>query len=292
MKLLYKKEHISCIYYDSGANPQVAVRKIYKGQPFDGYSQQCKIVLVLDGNVTYKLRGLVLTELQEGQMLLIAPDKHFSLNTKDAAKLLTITLTQISGLCECFPLENLLVHRDENRQEITVLEANAAVDTFAAGLVSSLKQGLRCKYYLETKTKELFYLLRAFYTKEQLAHFFSEMLHTDAHFYYFVKQNYKNINSIPEFAKMVDMKQLTFEKKFKEIFGMPPYKWIIEQKSKDIHHALCTGNTPLKELAAQYGFSSKSSFSDFCKKNLGAPPGRVRGKIRNATTNSEEDTDE
>ena len=289
MKLLYRKEHTTCIYYDNGA--QITVKKIYKGQPFDGYSQQCKIVLVLDGNVTYKLRGLVLTELQEGQMLLIAPDKHFSISTKDAAKLLIVTLTQLSGLCECFPLENLLVHRDENRQEITVLEANEAIDTFVTGLTTSIKQGLRCKYYLEIKTKELFYLLRAFYTKEQLAHFFSEMLHADAHFYYFVKQNYKNINSIPEFAKKVDMKQLTFEKKFKEVFGVPPYKWIIEQKSKEIHHALCTGNTPLKELAAQFGFSSKSSFSDFCKKNLGAPPGLIRGKIRNAT-NNETDADE
>ena len=288
MKLLYKKEHIGCIYYDSGAQ-QVAVKKIYKGHPFDGYSQQCKIVLVLDGSVTYKLRGLVLTELQEGQMLLIAPDKHFSINTKNSANLLVLTLTQLSGLCECFPLENLLVYRDENRTEITVLEANEAVDKFAAALAASIKQGLRCKYYLETKTKELFYLLRAYYTKEQLAHFFCDMLHADAHFYYFVKNNYKNIESIPAFAKMLDMKQLAFEKKFKEVFGKPPYKWVIEQKSKDIHHSLCTGNTSLKELAVQYGFSSKTSFSDFCKKNLGAPPGRIRGNIRNANKN---ETDE
>ena len=281
MKLLYKKEHTTCIYYDNGA--QIAVKTIYKGQPLDGYSQQCKIVFVLDGSVTYKLRGLVMTELQEGQMLVLAPDKHFAFSTKDTAKLLTVTLTQLSGLCECFPLENLLVHRDESREDVTVLEANAAIDAYTASLLTSIKHGLLCKYYLETKTKELFYLLRAFYAKEQLAHFFSEMLHADAHFYYFVKQNYKNINSIPEFAAMVDMKQLTFEKRFKEVFGVPPYKWIIEQKAKAIHLALCTTNTPLKELAAQYGFSSKSSFSDFCKKNLGAPPGRVRGKIRNSS---------
>ena len=286
MKLLYKKEHTTCIHYDSGAH--VTVKTIYKGQPFDGYSQQCKIVFVLDGNATYKLRGLVLTELQEGQMLLISPDKQFSISTKDAAKLLVITLTQLSGLCECFPLESLLVHRDENRQEITLLETNASVDAFIIGLTTNIKHGLRCKYYLETKTKELFYLLRAYYSKEQLAHFFSEMLQADAHFYYFVKKNYKNINSIPEFAEMLNMKQLTFERKFKEVFGVPPYKWIIEQKSKEIHHALCTGNTPLKELAAQYGFSSKTSFSDFCKKNLGAPPGRVRGKIRSGRRDEEE----
>ena len=291
MQLLYKEEHTTCLHYDSGIEPQIEVKKIYKGQAFDGHSRQCKIVLVLQGSATYKLRNLVMTELQEGQILLIAPDKHFSISTKKTAELLVIRLAQTIGLCECFPLEGLLKHRNENFKGIILLEVNPAIDLFVTGLTTSLKQGLLCKYYLETKTKELFYLFRGFYTKEQLAQFFNEMLRADAHFYYLIKQNYQHVNSIPDFAKMLDMRQPFFEKKFKEIFGTSPYKWIIEQKTKDIHHALCTENTSLKELAARFGFSSKSSFSDFCKKNLGAPPGRVRGKIRNAT-NSEADIDE
>ena len=280
MKLLYKKEHITCLHYDSGAEPQIEVKKIYKGQPFDGHSHQCKIVLVLQGSAAYKLRGLVITELQEGQILLIAPDKHFSISTKKTAELLVICLTQTAGLCECFPLESLLKHRDETRQEIILLEANPAIDIFITGLTTSLKHGLRCKYYLDTKTKELFYLLRGFYTKEQLAQFFKDMLHADAHFYYLIKQNYQHADSVPDFVKMLNMKQPVFEKKFKEIFGMPPYKWMLEQKTRDIHHALCTENTPLKELTTRFGFSSKSSFSDFCKKNLGAPPGHIRKNVR------------
>jgi AraC-like DNA-binding protein len=289
MKLLYKKEHLTCIHYDNNDKPHIEIKKIQRGQPFDGRSFQGKIVFVMDGSVTYRLRGLMVAELHEGQILLIAPDKHFSLSTKNSAKVLIIRLTTIASLCECFPLENLLNHRDEDCKDITILEANQAVDTFMTALTENLKQGLRCKYYLETKAKELFYLLRAYYPKEQLAQFFGEMLQADAHFYYFVKQNYQIVNSIPDFARMADMKQLSFEKKFKEIFGMPPYKWIIEQKSRDIHRDLCTGNKPLKELAVSYGFSSKSSFSDFCKKNLGAPPGRIRGDIHLDTSDDDED---
>ncbi|MDR0332126.1 MAG: AraC family transcriptional regulator [Dysgonamonadaceae bacterium] len=280
MKLLYKKEHLTCIHYDNNDNPHIEIKKIQRGQPFDGRSSQGKIVFVMDGTAIYRLGGLMVTELHEGQILLIAPDKRFSLSAKDSAKLLIIRLTTVENLCECFPLENLLKHRETDSKDITILEANQAVDTFMTALTESLKQGLRCRYYLETKAKELFYLLRAYYPKEQLAQFFGEMLQADAHFYYFVKQNYQNAGSIPDFARTMGLKQLTFEKKFKEIFGMPPYKWLIEQKSRDIHRDLCAGNKPLKELAIHYGFSSKSSFSDFCKKNLGAPPGRIRGDIR------------
>jgi AraC-like DNA-binding protein len=279
MKLLYEKEHSSCIHYDSNDRPQVEVKKIERGQPFTGRSLQCKIIFVMEGNVTYRLGSLTVAELYEGQILLIAPDKHFSLSTKDSAKLLVVRLTSVECLCECYPLENLLSHKDEECKDITILEANRGIDTFITVLTENLEQGLRCKLYLEIKIKELFYLFRAYYPKKQLAQFFGEMLQADIHFYYFVKQNYQNANSIPDFAKTMGLKQLTFEKKFKEIFGIPPYKWIIEQKSRDIYHDLCVGNKPLKELATHYGFSSKSSFSDFCKKNLGAPPGRIRGDI-------------
>jgi AraC-like DNA-binding protein len=295
MKLLYKKEHLTCIHYDSGNKPQIEIKRIYKGHPFDEHSHQCKIIFILEGTAVYRMRGLTLAELHEGQILLNEPDKRFSISTKDSAKLLIICLTEITGLCECFPLENLLSHRDEdgnNNNDITVLEANAAIDTFIEGLTENLKQGLRCKYFLETKTKELFYLFRAYYDKEKLAQFFGGILYADAHFYYFIKQNYQSINSVSEFSKMLDMKQIAFEKKFKEIFGMPPYKWIIEQRSRDIHRALCTENTPLKELTTRFGFSSKSSFSDFVKKNLGAPPGRIRGNVRLDASEGELDDDE
>jgi AraC-like DNA-binding protein len=243
----------------------------------------------MDGSVSYRLRGMMVTELHEGQILLIAPDKHFSLNTKDSAILLIIRLTAVENLCECFPLENLLSYKDANCKDIAILEANPTIDAFMVSLAENLKQGLRCRYYLELKAKELLYLFRAYYSKEQLAQFFGEMLQADTHFYYFVKQNYQTANSIPDFARMAGLKQLSFEKKFKEIFEVTPYKWIIEQKSRDIHRDLCTGNKSLKELAMLYGFSSKSSFSDFCKKNLGAPPGRIRGDVYLDTNDDGED---
>lgn len=278
MELLYKQEHLNCIHYDSGVEtkPQIEIKTISKGQPFEGYSSQSEFVFMLEGSAAYRLRGLSMIELNEGQILTISPDKQFSISTKTSAKLLVIRITKTMGLCECFPLENLLCFRKEDSRDVTLLEINPAIEAFIIGLSESLEQGLRCKYYLETKTKELFYLFRAYYPKEQLAQFLSDILHADAYFYYFVKENYLKAGSIPEFAKMMDMKQLAFDKKFKEVFGVPPYKWIIQQKIRNIHHALCTENTPLNNLAVRFGFSSKSSFNDFCKKNLGVSPGRIR----------------
>jgi methylphosphotriester-DNA--protein-cysteine methyltransferase len=71
-----------------------------------------------------------------------------------------------------------------------------------------------------------------------------------------------------------------FEKRFKTVFGMPAYRWMARQKAAGIYDALCTGDTPLKELAIRFGFSTKASFNDFCCKNLGAAPGTIRKNIR------------
>jgi AraC-like DNA-binding protein len=280
MRLLYKEEHLTCAHYDNANKPRIEIQQICHEQSLSGRSHQCAIVFVLEGSATYKLRGVVMSELDKGQIVLITPGKHFSISTNNSAKLLIIQLTDVTSLCECFPIEKLLNFKEEGEQTgTTLLEINFAVSTFVAGLTESIEQGLRCRYYLALKTKELFYLFRAYYSKEQLARFLREILYTDAHFRYFVEKSYQEVSSVREFAKLMGMKQALFEKKFKDVFNAPPYKWFIEQKTKAIHHALCHSNTPLKELSVHFGFFSKSSFSDFCKKNLGLPPGQIRKNV-------------
>lgn len=286
MELLYQKEHLSCVHYDDVKKPQIEIREIGSKEPFRDRSNQCALVFVLEGSATYKLRSTVLTELNKGQIVLVPSRQHFTISTEESAKLLIIRLAEIAVLCECFPIENLLNFKDEEEEErtdITLLETNSAVNTFTAGLTESVEYGLRCQFYLAMKTRELFYLLRAYYPKERLAQFLKEILYTDAHFSYIVQRNYQGINCVSEFAKQMGMKKVSFEKRFKKIFEIPPYQWIVEQKTKDIRHALCVTNTPLKELAARFGFFSKSSFSDFCKKNLGAPPGQIRKNVGGTT---------
>ena len=276
---MYKEEHITCAHYDSDEKPLIEVREISNGQSFGRRLHECAIVFVLEGSATYKLKEAVVSELDKGQIVLIASDQPFGIDTNDSAKLLIIYLMiqEVTTLCNCFPIEKLLdFKKEEEPADITVLAVNATLNSFVTGLAENIEHGLRCKYYLEIKTKELFYLLRAYYAKEQLAQFLREILYTNVHFEYVVKKSYRGINCVGEFAKLMGMRQLSFERKFREVFGVPPYKWIIEQKIKDIHHAVCTTHVPLQELAVRFGFSSKSSFSDFCKKNLGMPPGKIR----------------
>jgi AraC-like DNA-binding protein len=156
---------------------------------------------------------------------------------------------------------------------------NPSVELYTESLRLCMEKGLRCKYYFETKIRELFYLFRAFYTKKELALFFQDVLETDSYFFYFIKRNYHSHKTVTELAAAMNMSIQCFEKKFKAAFEIPAYKWMTQQRAMDIYNALSNEQSPLKELASRFGFASKSSFSDFCRKNLGKTPGQIRKNI-------------
>lgn len=288
MELLYREEHLACLYHDNSFRPAIELREIHPARHFDEQSRQCKIVFLLEGELSYAHDGSVQAQMEKGQMLLLPPDRRFSLRSQGQARILVIRLGQDIRFCECYLVESLLRQAGtipatgtaETPPETFLLHMNHAVEAFAHSLLPCLEAGLRCKYYFETKTRELFYLFRAFYTKQELALFFREMLHSDSYFFYFVKRNRQNYKNVTSLAAAMNMTLHSFEKRFKAVFDMPAYKWMTGLKAADIYNALCTGQTPLKELASQFGFSSKSSFSDFCRKNLGNTPGRIRENIR------------
>lgn len=287
MKLLYKEEHLTCPNYDERKRPAVEVRNIQRGMTFDEHSKQYKIIFILEGKIKYAQQPLVEMSLKANQMMLISPEKWYKLSAQKQSKVLIIRLEQTTKLCECYLTESLmhqtekLLKQDQikSNHEPFLLEANTMIQIYTYGLVASLEKGLKCRYYFENKTKELFYLFRAFYPKEELAFFFKEMLSSDSNFFYFVQQNYRKYQTVGEFAAALNMTPQSFDRRFRAAFHIPPYTWMTQQKATHIYHAICTEETPLKELASRFGFASKSSFSDFCKKNLGDTPGVIRLNI-------------
>lgn len=68
----------------------------------------------------------------------------------------------------------------------------------------------------------------------------------------------------------------TFRNRFKEVFGIPAYQWMKQQKIILIQQELELGTKSFKEIAYEYNFSSVQVFNDFCKTNFGKSPGEIR----------------
>lgn len=291
MKLLYKNEHLNCLNYDGGDRPAFEFIEIGKEELFEENPRLAKIIFLLKGKVTYSFGAFNGCPMKERQMLFIPPDYHFTFTGISNACLLVIRMRRKIQFCETYMMESLAGqtrHLEEDSRNNTdnmpfMLSMNRAMDIYTEGLLLFMRKGLCCRYYFETKAKELFYLLRAFYPKEELARFFRMALSLESSFSYFVNNNYHRFNTLSELAAAMNMSLSSFEKRFRKVFGTSGYKWMNRHKARKIYHAICNEDCTFSELSIRFGFASKSSFSDFCKKNLGFPPGQIRKKCASRT---------
>ena len=53
-----------------------------------------------------------------------------------------------------------------------------------------------------------------------------------------------------------------------------------EQRSKEIYQCICKTNTPIGQIAEEYGFSNAGHLSTFCRKFWDMTPMKLRAKAR------------
>lgn len=126
----------------------------------------------------------------------------------------------------------------EPENSFNLLDIKDEVSYFLKGLKACLSDGLRCRYYFELKMKEFFFLIRAYYTTEELARFFYPLLSNDTSFSEFVYNNYSKVKTVQELASLSNYSHSGFIKRFKKTFGVPAYQWIKQQKASRILHEI------------------------------------------------------
>lgn len=88
--------------------------------------------------------------------------------------------------------------------------------------------------------------------------------------------NYQKSYRVKTLAADCGYTEIEFNGKFKNEFGVTPGRWIKEQISKVIEKRLSNPHITLQEISEELRMSSVQSFSRFCKKNFGMPPGKIR----------------
>lgn len=67
---------------------------------------------------------------------------------------------------------------------------------------------------------------------------------------------------------------------FKASTGLPPYRYVIEQRMREAKRMLTESGAPLAEIAQSVGFSSQAQFTTMFRKLVGTTPGRYRSQVR------------
>lgn len=277
--LLYPQEHFSCYNYEKGKNATLEILNIPKGFHLDRMLHDTEIVFMLGGKFTLSYAKIVNMEINPGKIMLFPPGSQVNAVALEETRLIICRIRGILQLCECISLEHMYTNRGKDVKEgFHMLTINDRINKFVELMQECVDDGLKCGYYFETKMKELFFLLRAYYTKEELAEFFSPLLSHNARFMNIMYQNYRNVKSVQELANISMYSESGFKKQFQKVFGTSASDWLRNQKASLIFHDLNCSELSIKELADKHDFSSVSAFTTFCQSKFGLPPGQIRSR--------------
>lgn len=147
-----------------------------------------------------------------------------------------------------------------------------------------------CKRYLthtlvgveifDVKLQELFLLLRLDYSPQMLNTFLHPYhCKVDAFRAKVFALGYESI-SIEDLCKEFGMTQSVLKRHFMDEFGMPPQKWLAQQKGRYLYRDIIESKMSLAELAERYKFSTISYLCLFCRKHFGSTPQQIRKNIK------------
>jgi AraC-like DNA-binding protein len=294
-ELLYAGEHLNCLNYDNRKRPAIEEVFYKKGDNCEVQPWINKLIFVLEGEMECSTALAGYYPVQSGQIHFLPANRRLSCRILRDTHVGIIRLYDKMQFCDNFRLEDLNRYYgkgDKQDKEEDILEDEAPyllkvvpeLASYLDILTTCHQAGLRCRYYNEGKIRELMFILRAFYPKEQLARFFAPALTTDTYFSQFIMSNYSKYNNLSELASTMGYTVSGFEKKFRKVFQCAPYAWMRRQRAQEVYHSIKTSDMSFKQISSMYGFSSHPAFIKFIRQNFGMTPGQIRKKTEKVET--------
>lgn len=285
MEVLYPHEHLSCLHYDNSSQPKIDIFSLKEGEYIREQININQILFLHKGDISLLYSSMPEHKMSSGQFVFLPCGYEKSVMAHSESIITVFHLNRTFRLCGNFPLENLYVQKEgdigeEQDASIFHLEMNEYVSHFLIGVNRCISGGLLCKGYFDLKFQELFILLRAYYTKEEIRGFFGMILSPDTSFSEYIRNKWFDYPTVNQLAASMNMAPKRFAAKFKQVFGQTAYQWIKHSKMQIIHEELVAGQKSLKQIAAENGFSTIPQFTNFCKKELGANPSSIRQKSK------------
>ncbi len=88
--------------------------------------------------------------------------------------------------------------------------------------------------------------------------------------------NLENPPSLTDLSKEIGLNTYTLKKEFKELFGVPVFKYLQNERLTRAHKMISNEDATVQEAAWQVGYDSLSSFSNAFAKKFGYRPSQIK----------------
>ncbi|MEY8587504.1 helix-turn-helix transcriptional regulator [Phocaeicola sartorii] len=278
MSLFYKEEHTTCYHYTmlASANFQILHFNV-SHLPQLIEVDRSVLIFLLSGEARVTCNNYRDRHQREGEMLLLPCNSCCYVKIIRECTIISCSFLPNVDFCSSFSFHDLARYIPENYSyDFPVLPVRERVAQCMTLLRQCLQDGVSCAHYHTLKERELFILLRAYYSKEELAVFFFPLLGKDVDFKDMVLMNYRSVRHINEFAELAHMSTDTFKRRFKDAFGEPVHKWMTQRKAELIYRDIVLGQKTFAEISIEHDMSSQAYLSTFCKRHFGDTPQNLR----------------
>lgn len=272
--LLYRPEHKSCSSYAVDMGVDFTCNEFKKGSMFgfkDAPAHQ--LLIFLEGSCWIDNSSFARQNFSAGQMVLVCQHSNYTGYANENLKLLVMFFDDIMVGGDKFSLCNYIPEKAAIQEyDFRPTQIHGQIQKFFGNLVYLLQSGLDCTHLHEIKHEELFIYLRWFYTKEELAYLFYEIIGRSLDFRKAIYQNYDKVTNVTELIRRLNMSRQLFFRRFREEFGMTAYQWILKHRREQIIRAIADTDVRIDDLYERFGYTSREGFHNFCKKEFGCTP--------------------
>jgi AraC-like DNA-binding protein len=91
-----------------------------------------------------------------------------------------------------------------------------------------------------------------------------------------LSRNLETPPSLSDLSRQIGLNSFKLKKNFKELFGVPVFKYLQNQRMAKAYDLLRSGNVSIQEAAWNVGYESLSSFSNAFSKKFGFRPSEIK----------------
>jgi transcriptional regulator, AraC family len=233
---------------------------------------------MIEGDVIFDLGKYKGLRILQKEMVFIPQSIETRIKSMTGSKCILLFWDRNVSVCDKLFLGSLPVRDEERTADNFILPIRKPLVKVLDSVGAYLEAKLLCKHMHLLKQQELLLVLKGFYTKKELAAFFSTSTGIRRHFEKFVIENYKKVSSVKEFADLYYVSERSFSRKFHSCFGESPYKWMQKKKAEQMLEMVCDLELSFQEISSKLGFSSPSHFTAYCRRMYGMSPTQLREK--------------
>lgn len=281
---LYMKSHnqknpLTQKYYNSDFNVEFNIKQERKGKTIQIKEMQLNhLLFILEGELNVSCNEFRNHLCVAGDMLFVSRESNLSAEAYTETTYLLLSFNNQTQLLEQLELGDLKEYANE-RNIFNKLDVRPPLHGVLDSLLFYKKNKISSQLLDEAKQKEIFLVLKTFYTKQELSRFLKPILNQEMDFKAFVIKHHMGAKNVEELAQICNLSVRSLTRKFKVYFDDSPYRWMLKQKSHHVKEMLVDKKIPMQHIIKEYGFSSPAHFTTYCKKHFGMTPSAYRKEL-------------